>query len=294
MKKILFALFVAVAAAQTATAQHVRAKIVVDTIHSEVMGIDQEVSVLLPPSFERDTDRRYPVLYLLHGMSDDNRSWERNGRLLDVAAPLFANGEATEMVIITPKAGERDVHKYQNGYFNIPGWEFENFFFKELVPTLESRYRIVGDRRHRAVAGLSMGGGGATSYGLRHPDMFCAVYAMSALMHISPEIRFPQDPNNPDDKVAKLTRSVIENSCTDYVRNADEQTCERLRTVAWFVDCGDDDFLLDVNIEFYQAMRRRHITCQFRVRDGGHTWEYWHTALYACLHFVSRNFSLTD
>jgi S-formylglutathione hydrolase FrmB len=58
----------------------------------------------------------------------------------------------------------------------------------------------------------------------------------------------------------------------------------------WFVDCGDDDFLLDRNIEFTQAMRKAGIPCQFRVRDGGHTFEYWHSALYICLPFVSRNF----
>ena len=60
--------------------------------------------------------------------------------------------------------------------------------------------------------------------------------------------------------------------------------------VQWFVDCGDDDFLLDRNIEFFQAMRNAGIPLQFRVRDGGHTNEYWHTALFTCLPFVSRCF----
>ncbi|MDR2408474.1 MAG: esterase family protein, partial [Bacteroidales bacterium] len=65
---------------------------------------------------------------------------------------------------------------------------------------------------------------------------------------------------------------------------------EKLKTVAWFVDCGDDDFLLDRNIEFTQAMRKAGIPCEFRVRDGGHTWEYWHSALYSCLQFVTLKF----
>ena len=79
-------------------------------------------------------------------------------------------------------------------------------------------------------------------------------------------------------------------SCVDYVKNADEKCKKELRTVAWFVDCGDDDFLFDCNLDFYQAMRKAHITCQLRVRDGGHTWEYWHSALYTALPFVSRQF----
>jgi S-formylglutathione hydrolase FrmB len=91
--------------------------------------------------------------------------------------------------------------------------------------------------------------------------------------------------------MAILNKSVRENSCVEYVAGADEATKEKLRTVKWFVDCGDDDFLLDRNIEFIQAMRAAQIPCEFRVRDGGHTWEYWHSALYNCLAFVSRVFN---
>jgi len=111
---------------------------------------------------------------------------------------------------------------------------------------------------------------------------------MSALMSIPEMGAAPAQ--KPDDKMAILTKSVIENSCVDFVANADEDRIANLRTVAWFVDCGDDDFLLDRNIEFTQAMRKKKIPCQFRVRDGGHTWEYWHSALYTCLPFVTRNF----
>ena len=95
---------------------------------------------------------------------------------------------------------------------------------------------------------------------------------------------------NPDDKLSILTRSVIERDCIRYVREADEAALDALRTVSWFVDCGDDDFLLDCNTEFYRAMRNAHIPCQLRVRDGSHNWEYWHTALYQCLPFASRAF----
>ncbi len=59
----------------------------------------------------------------------------------------------------------------------------------------------------------------------------------------------------------------------------------------WFIDCGDDDFLLDVNLELNRAMRRAGIPHEFRMRDGGHTWEYWHSALYTCLGWMSRNFT---
>jgi len=90
------------------------------------------------------------------------------------------------------------------------------------------------------------------------------------------------------DKTALLMEAAHRLSCVDYVKNADEARKQELRTVKWFVDCGDDDFLFDGNIDFYQAMRRAQIPCQLRVRDGGHTWEYWHSALYIALPWVSR------
>jgi len=221
-------------------------------------------------------------------MWDNNLSWTGRAHVTDVTDRLVANGEACEMIIVTPNAGGGDPNIFQNGYFDMPGWKYETFFYTEFLPYIENRYRVIGDKRHRAVAGLSMGGGGATSYGQRHADMFCAVYAMSALMSI-PETGAAQY-DDPNGKLAKLTRSVIENSCVDYVLKADEARKNELRGVAWYVDCGDDDFLLDRNIEFFQAMRNNGIPCQFRVRDGGHDWEYWHSALYRCLPFVTRCF----
>lgn len=273
----------------TANACIAQSRVVVDSLLSKVLNAERAYTVVLPRSFDADATRKYPVLYLLHGMYDDNMSWAQKGRVNEVADLLVANGEATEMVIVTPNAGGFDPEVSQNGYFDMPGWKYETFFYTEFLPYIESKYRIIGDKQHRAVAGLSMGGGGATCYAQHHCDMFCAVYAMSALMSIPQE--GATNFSNPNGKVAKLTRSVIENSCVDYVSKADEARKGQLRTVSWFVDCGDDDFLLDRNIEFYQAMRHAGVPCQFRVRDGGHVWEYWRSALYTCLPFVSRAFN---
>ena len=135
-----------------------------------------------------------------------------------------------------------------------------------------------------------MGGGGCTSYAQHHPELFSCAYAMSALMNIPATRAVPSDPDGTD-KVSLLTKSVRERDCIGYVKNAVDSTKESLRTVAWFVDCGDDDFLLDRNIEFVQAMHEAFIPVEFRVRDGGHTWEYWHSALYTCLPWISRNFN---
>ena len=264
-------------------------RIVNDTIHSAVLARPMAYTVLLPRSFHADTTRTYPVLYLLHGLSDNNECWTAKGALQLVYDRLVASGEIGEMVIVTPTAGGRPSNVIQNGYFNIPGYKYEEYFFNELMPQFEKKYRVKADRGHRAIAGLSMGGGGATSYAQRHPDMFTSVYAMSALMGI-PDSGALSKPDNTS-KMGMLTQSVIDNDCTRYVAESDKDQRRALKTLRWFVDCGDDDFLLDRNLEFYKAMRKASIPCQLRVRDGSHDWEYWHTALYTALPFAWRNYT---
>ena len=266
-----------------------QSKIETKTIQSTVLKTEREYNIFLPKSYETDVNKKYPILYLLHGLNDTNRGWSARGHLKDVADQLMTSGEACEMIIVTPNAGGNINEGAWNGYFDMPGWSYETFFFTELLPHIEKTYRVIGDKQHRAIAGLSMGGGGATVYGQRHSDLFTAVYAMSALMDILEPIGQPPSQNS-NEKMTFLNNSVKEHNCVKYVTDADEARKAQLRSVKWFVDCGDDDFLLDRNIEFTQAMRAAQIPCEFRIRDGGHTWEYWHSALYTCLPFVTRCF----
>jgi len=287
---ILSVLFFSFSLSAQMGARPPQSRVETKTIHSKVLNAERDYSIFLPKSYDTDVNRKYPILYLFHGMGGVNTSWFRDQRAKEVADQLIASGEACEMIIVSPNAGGNINEGAWNGYFDMPGWKYETFFFTEFLPHIETTYRVIGNKQHRAVAGLSMGGGGATSYAQRHSDMFIAAYAMSALMDI-PEFGGPQPPQqNPDDKMAILTKSVKEQSCNKYVTNADDARKNQLRSVKWFVDCGDDDFLLDANIQFTQAMRAAQIPCEFRVRDGGHTSEYWHSALYICLPYVTRCF----
>ena len=99
-----------------------------------------------------------------------------------------------------------------------------------------------------------------------------------------------QAPRDEKDKMWHLTKAVNKLSCVDFVNNADDKTKEALRTVAWYVDCGDDDFLFECNMNLVLAMLKAGVHYQLRVRDGGHTWDYCHSALYNALPFVSRIF----
>ena len=260
----------------------------VKTIHSNILGADRDYTVYLPAGYEAQSDRYYPVLYLLHGMNGTNKDWADRGHLKDVMDQLTASGEVCDMIVISPNAGGNIYNGDWNGYFDMEGWAYERFFYEEFLPAVEKQYRIKADKAHRAIAGLSMGGGGSTSYAQRHADMFCACYAMSALMHLpAPAEAAPKDAN---DKMWHLQSTANKYSCVEYVKNADEATKQALRTIAWYVDCGDDDFLFDCNMDYISAMRKAGIPYQLRVRDGAHTWEYWHSALYNALPFVSRVF----
>ena len=96
----------------------------------------------------------------------------------EAAAELQEKAEERAlMVIVMPNAGGKDVVHVPNGYFDVEGWSYERFFFEELIPYIEQKYAIVADKSHRAISGLSMGGGGSVVYCQHHPEMFSSCYA---------------------------------------------------------------------------------------------------------------------
>ena len=281
MKKILFAVFMTLAFLPLRAG-----KVVTDSLSSKILGTVVKYNVYLPSDY--NSAKLYPAVYLLHGLSDDYTAWIKRGNMQTVADELVRSGEARPMVIIMPNAGSPDTHNTWNGYFNMPGCSYEDFFFGELVPAVEKKYNCGGSKGRRAVMGLSMGGGGSTVYAQRHPDMFSSCYAMSAwLDNKNDEVGYKKGSY---DKLYLVGQAVRKHSALDYLDNADEATLEKLRTVAWFFDCGDDDFLLQQSMDLHMKMRARKVHSELRVRNGVHNWEYWHLALRLSLPFASRNF----
>ena len=283
MKK-LFLTLILVLGAFVASAQ---SKIVTDSIQSKFLGCEQKYNVYLPNGYK--ATESYPVIYLLHGLYGDYTNWAGTGRMKDVADELIASGELVPTVIIMPNAGDNDVHNYQNGYFNVKDWPYENFFFQEFLPAAEKKYSCGGSKGKRAIMGLSMGGGGSIVYAQRHPDLFSSSYGMSAWL--DNKHREVRGSNKPGSKLTITDESVREHSALDFMDKADEATIGQLKTVQWFLDCGDDDFLLQLSVDLHFKMKNAGLHSELRVRNGGHTWEYWHTALRTSLPFASRNFS---
>lgn len=256
-------------------------KIEYKTMPSKILNEDREYAIFLPLGYEKNTTKKYPVLYLLHGGGASHKEWPEQGNLAQVASELIASKEACEMIIVCPEANKTFMN-----YFNNPEWRYQDYFFQEMIPYVEANYRVIADKKHRAVAGLSMGGGGTVVYAFSHPEMFCAAYEMSGYLYRQ-DLSFLKS-NNPS--LEKMQKLVEDNNCVKLIQNADAVKVEALKTVNWFIDCGDDDFTLDANMEFEQALRKRQITHEFRIRNGGHIWEYWHSALYTALPYISDCF----
>ncbi len=286
MKRLLTGLVAGLLFLPAAFGQPLRQSVIrPDTVESALLGGPVSVNVYLPAGYDAAADVQYPVVYLLHGLYGTYVDWATTGHMKEVVDELIASGEIVPMVIFMPNAGDPDIHNNWNGYFNMPGHPYEDFFFQELVPTLESRYHIRADKQHRAVMGLSMGGGGSTVYAQRHPDMFSSCYAMSAWLD-NPEPRADM----PRDKFYLVSKAVHDHSALAFIDQADDATLAKLRTVKWFFDCGDDDGLMDLSVALFQKMRARGLRSELRIRDGWHSWEYWHQALRLSLPFASRNF----
>lgn len=264
---------------------HSQAVVKTDSLYSTVMDEWVKYNVYTPASFDDSGLTAYPVLYLLHGLSDYYGAWNNNAQLGEVADELLAAGKICPMVIIMPNAGGPDTRNTWNGYFNMPGHSYEDFFFQELVPWVEARYHVQGDKAHRAISGLSMGGGGSTVYSQKHPEMFSSCYAMSAWLDNSDNLQEAEI-----NKLYYVVKAVQENSAIRFVEQADEETLEKLRTVKWFFDIGDDDFLLEQSERLHMLMRNKRVKAELRIRDGIHNWTYWKSALYTSLPFATKHF----
>ena len=256
------------------------------SLPSKILQGERKYAVYLPPDYDL-SQRSYPVLYLLHGGGDDQTGWVQFGEVMHIADKAIREGTATPMIIVMP-----DANTGQRGYFNdVKGeWRYEDFFFQEFMPFVEKTYRIKGEKRYRAVAGLSMGGGGSFVYALRHPDLFssaCPLSASTGPLSIAETKEFLKRRNITLKSDAEAETYYRRHSVLELVNQMPD---DQKKAVRWYIDCGDDDFLYEGNSLVHIAMRKKEIPHEFRIHDGGHSWSYWRNALPTVLNFVSEAF----
>jgi enterochelin esterase-like enzyme len=258
---------------------------------SKILGTDVFYTIYLPHDYQSSA-RRYPVVYLLHGYTDDDSGWLQFGEVNHIADKGIASGEIPPMIIVMPDAG---VSWYINDYKGKV--RFEDMFIQELIPYIDATYRTRAKKEFRAVSGLSMGGYGSLVLSMRNPDVFAACAAFSSAVRSDEEV--VNTPKEWHDRVfgplfgenlegsARLTAHWKKYSILEIVKNTPK---EQLSKVRYYIDSGDDDFLYEGNNLLHIALRKKEVPNEYRVHDGAHNWTYWRTYLIEGLKFIGQSF----
>ncbi|WP_254563108.1 alpha/beta hydrolase [Dyadobacter diqingensis] len=288
MKKVLLFLILLTSTSAFAQQGVIRESL---KVKSKLLGKEVKYNIYLPADYDK-TNRNYPVLYLLHGYSDDETGWTQFGQAQEIADKTINSGDAPPMIIVMPDA---EVTWYMNTYDNKG--RYEDFFTEEFIPYIDATYRTRAKKEFRAVAGLSMGGFGTLLYATKHPDLFAAASALSAAVRTDEEMMAMPDERwesryttiyGPNLKgKARLTDFYYKNSILKIIETVNP---EKLKTVRYYIDCGDDDALVKGNMVLHASLMDKGIPHEFRVRDGAHTWTYWRTALPEVLKFTGQSF----
>jgi len=215
------------------------------TYRSKALGRLRELVVYTPPSYDKQTDARFPTLYLQHGMGDNQATWVVHGKAHWILDNLMAQGKARPMVVVMMD-GHASAGRGMAGFQNNTA-DFERDLLEDVMPFVEANYRVKNEAASRAIAGLSMGGGQSLTIGLNHPDRFAWVAGFSSAVPAREAIAgFLNDPAGANAKLKLL-----------------------------WIGIGKDDFLLKQNEGFIATLKEKDIRHEWHLTDGSHSWPVW-------------------
>jgi len=226
-------------------------------------GVTRELNVYVPPGYEQSRNRRYPVLYLLHGFANDHHSWHRYGRANDILDNLLARKAITPFLVVMPlgyggahiNGDGTGIAPENAGAFRGDPALYERDLLEDVIPLIDRQYRTVADRRHRAIVGFSMGGGQAGRYGLGHLETFSRIGIMSAGVGGGGNAAAPGA-----DPIAALA--------------ADPAKANRQIDLLW-IACGKEDAAMKGAAALHEALGKAGITHTFLETEGAHHWRVW-------------------
>ena len=225
---------------------------------SKTVGTRRRMHVYTPPGYSQAT--KYPVLYLLHGIGGDEEEWQRVATLNALLDNLIADRKATPMVVVMPN-GRAQVNDRAEGDIMAAAPAFTTFerdLFDDVIPAIESRYSVLSDREHRAMAGLSMGGGQTLNFGLAHLDRFAWLGAFSAAPNTKAPAELMPDP-------AAVTRQLK----------------------LFYLSCGSSDGLMYVSQGVHAFLKEKKVPHIWNVDGHAHNGAHWRNNLY---NYVQRIF----
>ena len=264
-------------------------KIDVETIQfkSELIGQVLPYDALLPAGYA-GSNKRYPVLYLLHGLFGRFDDWVSRTNLAEYATNY-------DLIIITPEGHD----SWYTDSASVPTQKYEAYFIRELIPDVDARFRTIKDRRARGVAGLSMGGYGALKYALKHPDQFAFAASLSGAL--DPARRTEDHPGFAWDILRPSINSVFgtPNSQTrqdnDLHQIARGINASQIGSLPYlYFDCGLEDGFLTTNRELADILLSKKIPHQYRQLPGGHTWAYWDQQVQEVIRLYAQLMAMPD
>jgi enterochelin esterase-like enzyme len=231
-----------------------------ETIKSIVLNKTMKYNVILPNDYYINTDRFYPVLYLFHGMSGNNNDWASQGNAKQIIQDAFKNEVLAPMIVVMPDAFNTF---YVNGYQN--GLKYETYFWDEFLPFIESTYRVNASRENRFIAGLSMGGFGASYYAFTYPDNFTYCYSMSGAV----------------EGIGTASTPSIAGIITAYDSFSE--------LPAYTMDCGTSDPLVYTsNQSVHTKLLDAGFDHEYIAREGVHDWVFWEKSLEMALERIGQ------
>lgn len=250
-------------------------------VQSVLMKKQMRYALYLPPDYHF-SKKTYPVLYLFHGAGENHTAWLRKGNLKNIVDKLIESHSIEPIIIVMPDAG-------MSYYMNSSSGKtpYEDYFFRELKPYIESFYRVKKGKRYTSVGGFSMGGYGALIYSLHHPELFQTCIALSSGVRTDEEME-ALSANDYDTRyriALGAHKEGVPHVSPYYKEKYDildwlpHMPNGQKKQVRFYIDCGDDDFLYKGNSMLHILMRDYRIQHEYRVRNGGHTWSYWQSGL---------------
>jgi S-formylglutathione hydrolase FrmB len=251
------------------------------TVASRILSRSVRYCVILPDSYDTAPTRKYPVLYHLHGLNDNEQTLLRLGGW-DLIERLTAQKKIGEMLVVTPAAGTSFYINSRDGKE-----KYENFFMQEFIPTIEKRYRAIGTRAGRGITGVSMGGYGALRLALKYPQKFAAVSAHSAALID----RMTEAPSAAFGRAFRAFGEPFDlkfwNENTPFALLRAGASTANLKI---YFDCGaQDDFgFADGARQLHQLLLARKVPHEFHIYPGGHDAQYVAEHIDESLEFQSR------
>ena len=227
----------------------------IDTViyQSKTVGTNRKSLIYTPPGFS--AKKKYPVLYLLHGIGGDEKEWLNGGNPQAILDNLYGENKIEPMIVVMPNGRAMKDDRAGGNIFDSAKVQafatFEKDLLNDLIPFIEKKYPVLTNREHRAIAGLSMGGGQSLNFGLSNLDKFAWVGGFSS----APNTKKPED-LVPDPEVAKQKLKLL------------------------WISCGDNDRLITFSKRTHDYLLEKNVPHVYYIEPGGHDFKVWKNDLY--------------